>query len=240
MLNNIIEKTTDDNQNNKQYIKINQNDNPIKLIEHLGYDGLIISTNIFIDLYKLINEALEMNKTPDELKIMLYYAANKLPSYILVPPVLINIEHIMSSCYDTKCFADLKLKYIYDNYWKTFSKTTLTYNPNHFNLYPCLNKNLIRNFDWVFYKHFYDDLINNDLIESYKDAIIHYIKYGYNELRYICMAEYLYDKNDSELETLIQSLDIQQYEEKNKSAIEEKNLSKMPIIFLICYDYKQI
>jgi hypothetical protein len=129
---------------------------------------------------------------------------------------------------------------IYHDYWITYLETNVIYNPNHFNVYLCFTKELNQHFNWIFYKYFYDDLINNPLISSNEDAINHYINHGYKELRYVCLNEYLYDKNDSELESLIHSLDINKYKEKNILAIEEKNLLIMPVIYLIRYDYNNI
>lgn len=294
----------------KQYIRIdnitklnhinsltNHDDLFVNIVNKLEYNGLIMSKNIFYNLYKLINIALETNATIDELEKTLYDASKNLPSYVLCPSVLINMNELtplyMKICktntsYDMlnmlnmlnisnisnkftimyKSFLsekqnsnsvdsnviitnsnviitkeiletsiDQKLKYIYDNYWITFMKTSMNYNLNHFNIYPYMTKDLNQHFNWVFYKYFYDDLINNPLIISNDDAINHYITNGYKELRYICLAEYLYDKNDSELESLINSFDVNKYKEKNMQAIKEKNLLIMPVIFLIRYDY---
>jgi hypothetical protein len=127
---------------------------------------------------------------------------------------------------------------IYNDYLVPYLKQNLIYNPNYFNVYFNFTKEILQHFDWVFYKYFYDDTVNNDKIETYEDTITHYLFYGYRELRYICIDEYLYDKNDSELEVNIKSLQIDSYYDSNKEEIDKHNLTIRPIIYYIKYDYE--
>ena len=135
---------------------------------------------------------------------------------------------------------DENLLKIYTDYIVPYKIMNNIYNPNHFNVYYSFNKDVMSHFDWLFYKHYYDDLINNDAINSFEDAMYHYISYGYRELRFICIDEYLYDKNDNELEENIKLIDINSFYKINKTEIDEKYLSKKPIIYYIKYVYNHI
>ena len=129
---------------------------------------------------------------------------------------------------------------IYNDYIIPYKLCNNIYNPNHFNIYHSFNKDIINHFDWIFYKYYYDDLINNDTILNFDDAMTHYLNNGYKELRFICIDEYLYDKHDSELNEQIKQIDIELIYQQNKKQIDEKNLSKKPIIYYIKYIYNHI
>jgi hypothetical protein len=127
---------------------------------------------------------------------------------------------------------------IYNDYLVPYLKLNLIYNPNYFNVYFNFTKEILQHFDWVFYKYFYEDTAIDDKIDTYEDSITHYLFYGYRELRYICIDEYLYDKNDSELEVNIKSLQVDSYYESNKEEIDKHNLSIRPVIYYIKHDYE--
>jgi hypothetical protein len=135
---------------------------------------------------------------------------------------------------------DENLLKLYNDFIIPYKILNYIYNPNHFNIYYNFNKEIIDHFDWLFYKYYYDDIINNDLINSYEDTMCHYLNYGYKELRYICIDEYLYDKNDNELEQNIKAINIQIFYEENKEKIDNKNLSKKPILYYVKYMYDHI
>jgi hypothetical protein len=126
---------------------------------------------------------------------------------------------------------------IHNDYLVPFFKQNLIYNPNYFNVYFNFTKEILQHFDWGFYKYFYEDTSKNDKLDTYEDLITHYLFYGHKELRYICIDEYLYDKNDSELEINIKTLNVDDYYITNKDVIDKHNLSKRPIIYYIKYEY---
>ena len=127
---------------------------------------------------------------------------------------------------------------MYNNYVSTYNNEHSIYNPNKFNIYYSFYKGVNEHFDWCFYKYFYEDTVENNIINSHEDAITHYLMHGYKELRYICLDEYLYDKNDKELEQNIKTLVISDYYAENKKDVDAKKLSKIPIIHYIKYKYE--
>jgi hypothetical protein len=124
---------------------------------------------------------------------------------------------------------------LYNDYVMPYKLLNSTYNPNHFNVYYNFNKKINDHFDWVFYKYYYDDLINNELISNYDDSMNHYLNFGYKEHRYICLDEYLYDKNDTELNDIISQVNLEKFYEENKIEIDKRSLTKQPIIYYIKY-----
>jgi hypothetical protein len=130
---------------------------------------------------------------------------------------------------------DDKLIKLYNDYIVPYKLLNSTYNPNHFNVYYNFNKKINDHFDWFFYKYYYDDLINNELISTYDDSMNHYLNFGYKEHRYICLDEYLYDKNSMEINDTIKQINIEKFYEENKIEIDERNLTKQPIIYYIKY-----
>jgi hypothetical protein len=136
--------------------------------------------------------------------------------------------------------SDIELHNLYTQYVVPYFNQQYIYNPNYFSVFFNFTKEIIQHFDWIFYKYFYDDLINDDNINTYEDTITHYINIGYEELRYICLDEYLYDKNDSEYDINIKSMNIDKYYKANKEIIDSKNLSIKPIIYYIKYECKKI
>ena len=135
---------------------------------------------------------------------------------------------------------DENLLKLYNDFIIPYKLVNTIYNPNHFNVYYNFNKEVMEHFDWLFYKYYYDDLINNDVISNFEDAMCHYLNYGYKELRFICLDEYLYDKNDGELEENIKQLDINIFYEKHKHEIDIRHLTKKPIIYYIKYLFNHI
>ena len=135
---------------------------------------------------------------------------------------------------------DEELIRVYNDYIIPCKLLTSIYNPNHFNIYYNFNKEPLDHFDWLFYKYYYDDLINNDIINNYQDAIYHYLNFGYKEHRFICIEEYLYDKNDNELEQNIKLLNTELFYKDNKTEIDERNLLQYPILYYIKYLYNHI
>lgn len=135
---------------------------------------------------------------------------------------------------------DENLLKMYNDFIIPYKLINTIYNPNHFNVYYNFNKEVMEHFDWLFYKYYYDDLINNDVISNFEDAMCHYLNHGYKELRFICLDEYLYDKNDGELEENIKQLDINIFYEKYKDEIDIRNLTKKPIIYYIKYLFSHI
>jgi hypothetical protein len=133
---------------------------------------------------------------------------------------------------------DIELLKVHNDYVIPYLKQKLIYNPNYFNVYFNFTKEILQHFDWIFYKYFYEDTLGDENIGSYEDSITHYLFYGYKELRYICIDEYLYDKNDSELEANIKSLQVESYYESNKEEIDKQKLSIRPVIYYIKYDYE--
>ena len=153
---------------------------------------------------------------------------------------MIDINEIKSLVNDDLLDELYNPEYIdlYNNFISSYNNEHSIYNPNKFNIYYSFHKGIYEHFDWNFYKYFYEDTIENTIISSHEDAITHYLMYGYKELRYICLDEYLYDKNDKELEQNIKSLNIPEYYAENKSDIDNKKLSKMPIIHYIKHKYE--
>lgn len=280
--------------NTKQYYthKLTCNDDN-KLTITYGTNGLIISKNIFLDLYKLINENLNSNNL-DSLNECLSYACSNTNSYIIYPNVLITIDKLKplynqlekikksketklnysrmnannmyfknlmhksksseeSNTSDIISFDTIKkmitndviselqtsnFKKILNDFLIPFLNYNSIYNPNYFNVYFNFTKEVLQHFDWIFYKYFYEDSITNERLESYEDSVSHYLLHGYKELRYFCIDDYLYDKNDAELEINIKLLNIEEYYNENKDKIDQHNLSIKPIIYYIKYDYK--
>jgi len=282
--------------NTKKYYTHNltKNENNKYTITY-GAHGLIISKNVFYNLYKLINENLN-TKNPNNLKECFSYACSNINSYILSPNILITINKLKPLYDELEKIKNSKEKYIYysnppinqrlkkliynttktkhsdvtdltnlvnieelrkivsediiselhktnllkiyNDFFVPYQKQTLIYNPNYFNVYFNFTKEILQHFDWIFYKYFYEDTASNDKIDSYEDCITHYLCCGHNEIRYICIDEYLYDKNDNELEVNIKTLNIDSYYELHQLEIDRHNLSKRPIIYYIKYDNK--
>lgn len=151
-----------------------------------------------------------------------------------------NLEEFKNMCSQEyiDSITDPYQSELFNNYIQPYISKNYIYNPNHFNMYINFNKELIEHFDWEFYKLFYEDLVKNDTITSYEDAMTHYINFGYKELRYICLDEYLYDKLDSELEYNIKLLNTNDYYNKNKEEIDAKGLTIKPIIYYINHEYE--
>lgn len=213
-----------------------------------GNNGFILSKKIFYNLYKLISENLKIENI-DRLKESFSCACANINGFILQPNVVIELEKIRKYIDDiTKMNDKTLIDYSkvsskkneqLDNYIEIYKNiSNLSYNPEHFCSYKNFSCNITQYFDWIFYKYFYEDTIDNESINSHCDAIAHYVSIGYKELRYVCLDEYLYDKHDEELNQKIKQLNVQSYYEQNKQKIDEKKLQLRPIIYYIKYDYE--
>ena len=211
----------------------------------LNLDSYVLYPNIIINMDKIKPLCLEINKLFFEKNNNLVIPnSNFKSSYGKQNTIISDLNDIIKIKFDVdniilKNISDLKIIELYYDFVAPYIASDLLYNPNYFNVYFNFNEKISKYFDWIFYKYFYDDLICSNQIQSHNDAIIHYIYYGYKELRYICVDEYVYDKNNKDLELNIKVFNEEFYYKSNKKPIDDYGLSIKPIIYYIKYDYEQ-
>jgi hypothetical protein len=218
------------------------------------YPNLIISTKSVEPLYSIVYKII-VNKEKKYIMSSNHKYLNPILKNLMIQTCNTSLINNLNSCNGITELSQLKdlttndiveeieddeMVKIYNDYIIPYKSISGIYNPNHFNIYYNFNKEIIEHFDWIFYKYYYDDLINNDTIANFEDSMCHYLTHGYKELRFICLDEYLYDKNDSELEEFVKQFDAVDFYEINKKEIDIRNLSKKPIIYYIKYVYQHI